>query len=56
MFSLDMMELGVTYWRETNQPNQWFLKDNIAKRGELGFGRRGIPTYRRRTNQPYNDF
>jgi len=32
MFSLDMMELGVTYWRRTNQPNQWFLKDDIAKR------------------------
>ncbi len=38
---------------EVDQPTyQWFLMDDIAKRGMLSFGCRGIPTYRRRTNQP----
>jgi hypothetical protein len=35
---------------EDQSTYQWYLKDDIAKKGELSFGFRGIPAYRRRNN------
>jgi hypothetical protein len=47
---LDAEEYQHTGGGPTNLP--MVLMDDIAKRGMLSFGCRGIPTYRRRTNQP----